>query len=64
MLLQAEERLRRPLPQAPVVEPKSTDEGSGPGRPRIPRPDTRQLLERMKRVNPNMARKYRQRSGE
>lgn len=61
-MIRMEDRLRRPLPT--VEPPKTRDEGSGPGRPDIRRPDTRQLLERMKRVDPNLARKYRQRSGE
>ena len=39
------------------------DDG-GPSRPNVRRPDTRRLLERMRRVDPNQARRYRQRSGE
>lgn len=39
------------------------DDG-GPSRPNVRRPDTRRLLERMRRVDPDQARRYRQRSGE
>ncbi len=39
-------------------------EDDGPSRPDVRRPDTRRLLERMRRVDPNQARRYRQRSGE
>ena len=37
---------------------------AGPRRPDVDRPDTRELLERMRRVDPRQARRYRQRSGE
>ena len=61
MELRIEDRLRRPMP----IEPQRKDgDGGGPGKPDVKKPDTRQLLERMKRVDPNQARRYRQRSGE
>jgi hypothetical protein len=42
------------------------DEGGDPGprNPEVHRPNTERLLERMKRVDPRAARRYRQRSGE
>ncbi|MDA0747953.1 MAG: ubiquitin-like protein UBact [bacterium] len=40
------------------------DGGEGPSRPDVDRPDTRDLLKRMRRVDPNQARRYRQRTGE
>lgn len=61
MITRAEERLTRPLPVTP--ERKPGDEG-GPTRPDVKRPDTSDLLKRMKRVDPDAARRYRQRSGE
>lgn len=61
MEIRIEDRLRRPMPIGP--ERKEGD-GGGPGKPDVKKPDTRQLLERMKRVDPNQARRYRQRSGE
>jgi hypothetical protein len=61
MLTRVEERITRPMPVAP--ERKEGD-GGGPGKPDVRRPDTSDLLKRMKRVDPEQARRYRQRSGE
>ena len=61
MIINVEERITRPTPATP--ERKSGDE-SGPSKPDVNRPDTSDLLKRMKRVDPDAARKYRQRSGE
>ena len=60
---QADETLRRPLPADPMQKPGGDDSG-GPSSPKVKRPDTRQLLDRMKRVDPEQAKRYRQRSGE
>ncbi len=56
---------RRQLPTAPA-DPlrKAPGDGDGPKAPDVKRPDTRRLLERMRRVDPEQARRYRQRSGE
>ncbi len=56
---------RRQLPTAPV-DPlrKEPGEGDGPKAPDVKRPDARRLLDRMKRVDPDQAKRYRQRSGE
>lgn len=59
MIVHMEERIRRPAPATPVP---SRD--TGPTRPGVRRPETNELLRRMKRVDPEAARKYRQRSGE
>jgi hypothetical protein len=40
------------------------DEDEGPRRPQVDKPDTEDLLRRMRRVDPNQARRYRQRTGE
>lgn len=61
MITRAEDRMTRPMPLTP--DRKSPDEG-GPGKPDVQRPDTRELLKRMKRVDPDAARRYRQRSGQ
>ncbi len=61
-LLRADETLRRPLPSEPIQRPGSED--GGPSAPTVKRPDTRQLLDRMKRVDPEQAKRYRQRSGQ
>lgn len=62
MRLHAEERLRRPIPQDPTTRPGG--DGDGPTRPDVKRPDTNELLKRMRRIDPEQARRYRQRSGE
>ncbi len=38
--------------------------GEGPRTPDVERPNTKELLDRMRRVDPRQARRYRQRSGE
>jgi len=60
-VLRMQERKSRPAPAEPWQKPG--DEG-GPRRPEVKRPNTRELLERMRRVDPNTARRYRQRSGQ
>ena len=61
MIARAEERTQRPMPLSPV---RKEGDGSGPGKPDVKRPDTNDLLKRMKRIDPDTARRYRQRSGE
>ncbi|MGA2138736.1 MAG: ubiquitin-like protein UBact [Verrucomicrobiia bacterium] len=56
------ERIHRPTSPAPW-EKKDTDEG-GPRRPDADSPDTKELLKKMRRVDPNQAKRYRQRTGE
>ena len=57
---------RRVLPNTPFgPSPKAED--PGPKRPDVERPNTDkrdELLKRMRRVDPEQARKYRQRSGQ
>ncbi len=55
------ERTTRPVPGDPA---KRDGEESGPSKPDVQRPDRSDLLKRMKRVDPDQARRYRQRSGE
>ena len=59
---QADESGRRQLPNDPISRPGGDD--SGPSKPQVQRPDSKQLLERMKRVDPEQAKRYRQRSGQ
>ena len=55
------DRLTRPLTEP---GPKGGEEG-GPSRPEIRKPGGgNELLKRMKKVDPDQAKKYRQRSGE
>jgi len=55
---------RRQAPLSPEPSRKLGDE-SGPSAPQINKPDGgNELLRRMKKVDPDQAKKYRQRSGE
>lgn len=61
-LLKMDDRLTRPIPAEP--ERKHGDE-LGPERPQVERPGgDNELLRRMKRVDPDQAKRYRQRSGQ
>ncbi len=56
------DRLTRPL--APGPGPKQGEEG-GPSSPTVRKPEGgNELLRRMKKIDPDQAKKYRQRSGE
>lgn len=54
---------RRTRPVGPP-DRRHKDDDEGPSRPDVDRPDTQDLLRRMRRVDPNQARRYRQRTGE
>jgi hypothetical protein len=58
--VELERRTRRVGPK----EDSPNDGEEGPSRPEVDRPDTQDLLRRMRRVDPNQARRYRQRTGE
>ncbi|MCZ6632565.1 MAG: ubiquitin-like protein UBact [bacterium] len=55
---------RKTRPSEPAKRSPGDGDDSGPARPKVDRPDTRDLLRRMRRVDPNQARRYRQRTGE
>ncbi len=55
---------RRQVPGGPIEPTRKPGDGDGPAAPKVDRPDTSDLLKRMKRVDPDAARRYRQRSGE
>lgn len=55
-------RERAPRPTKPLDDSEGPD--SGPRRPRVERPSTDDILKRMRRVDPNQARRYRQRTGQ
>jgi hypothetical protein len=57
-----EERGVRPI--TPADPFKRGGDDVGPTRPDVKRPDKRDLLNRMKRVDPDQAKRYRQRSGQ
>ena len=56
------DRTQRPTSPAPW-DKKQGDEG-GPQRPDVEAPDTKELLKKMRRVDPNQAKRYRQRTGQ
>ena len=60
----AELRDRKPAPAPPWERKGGDDNDDGPRRPKVNRPDTRELLKRMRKVDPNQSRRYRQRTGE
>jgi len=53
--------MQRPVVPAPWG-PKET--AGGPQAPDVSRPDTSDLLKRMRRVDPDQSKRYRQRTGE
>jgi len=62
MIFQADDRLRRPV--TPARDEKHGDD-SAPKSPGVDRPAPRNpLADRLKKVDPDQAKKYRQRSGE
>ena len=58
------ESARRTRPPAPAPGGGGDDEGEGPSTPKVEKPITGDLLERMRKVDPDQARRYRQRTGE
>jgi hypothetical protein len=56
------ERIQKPAEPAPWG-PKQGD-GGGPQSPDISRPDTKDLLKKMRKVDPNQSKRYRQRTGQ
>ena len=56
------ERTQKPPTPVPW-EPKQGG-GDGPRSPDVSKPDTKDLLKRMRKVDPNQSKRYRQRTGE
>ena len=56
------ERIQKPIEPVPWG-PKKGD-GGGPRSPDISRPDTKDLLKKMRKVDPNQSKRYRQRTGQ
>ena len=59
-----DDRLTRPMPTADPLRRTGDGDGDGPSKPDVKRPESRNILDRMKRVDPNQAKRYRQRSGQ
>jgi len=55
---------RRQMPTTPADPLRKGGDDGGPNKPDVKRPDTSDLLKRMKRVDPDGARRDRQRSGQ
>jgi hypothetical protein len=59
-LFRMPERVQKPpMPWGP-----KQGDGDGPRPPDISRPDTRDLLKKMRKVDPNQSKRYRQRTGQ
>jgi hypothetical protein len=56
------ERTQKPVAPAPWG-PQQGD-GGGPKSPDVSKPDTRDLLKKMRKVDPNQSKRYRQRTGQ
>lgn len=56
------ERKQRPV--KPVEPGDGGDDSNAPKKPDVNRPDTQELLKRMRRVDKDQSRRYRQRTGE
>jgi hypothetical protein len=54
--------IQKPRPVMPAPTPGGG--GDGPRSPNITKPNTDELLKRMRKVDPDQARRYRQRTGE
>lgn len=53
--------VQKPRPEIPVPLPAP---GSAPAVPKVSKPDVGDLLKRMRKVDPEQARRYRQRTGQ
>ena len=58
------ESARRTRPPAPAPGGGGDDDGDGPTTPKVEKPNTDELLKRMRKVDPDQARRYRQRTGQ
>jgi hypothetical protein len=56
------EPIQKPRPPSPA--PGGGGPPDGPKEPKVDRPDTSDLLKRMRKVDPDQAKRYRQRTGE
>ncbi|HSI14899.1 MAG TPA: ubiquitin-like protein UBact [Chthoniobacter sp.] len=56
------DRTQRPVGPSPWGPQQG--EGGGPKSPDVSKPDTKDLLQRMRKVDPNQSKRYRQRTGQ
>ena len=56
------DRIQKPQPTIPA--PGGGGGGDGPRAPQVEKPNTDELLKRMRKVDPDQAKRYRQRTGQ
>jgi hypothetical protein len=61
-IIKIEDRATRPMPTVDPIRKNGDEEG--PSTPDVDRPAPRSIMDRMKKIDPDTAKKYRQRSGE
>ena len=54
--------IRKPAPSVPA--PGGGGGGDGPRAPQVEKPNTDELLKKMRKVDPDQAKRYRQRTGQ
>ncbi|HEU0008900.1 MAG TPA: ubiquitin-like protein UBact [Verrucomicrobiae bacterium] len=55
--------IRKPLPPTPAPGGGGGG-GDGPSSPKVEKPNTEELLKKMRKVDPDQAKRYRQRTGQ
>jgi hypothetical protein len=55
--------VRKPLPPTPAPGGGGGG-GDGPSSPKVEKPNTEELLKKMRKVDPDQAKRYRQRTGQ
>ena len=55
---------RTQKPTGPAPWERKQGDGDGPKAPDVKKPDTKSILDRMRKVDPDQARRYRQRTGQ
>jgi hypothetical protein len=56
------DQMRKPAP--PMPAPGGGGGGDGPSAPKVEKPNTEELLKKMRKVDPDQAKRYRQRTGQ
>ena len=56
------DQMRKPSPSVPA--PGGGGGGDGPSAPKVEKPNTEELLKKMRKVDPDQAKRYRQRTGQ
>jgi hypothetical protein len=56
------DQMRKPSP--PMPAPTGGGGGDGPAAPKVEKPNTEELLKKMRKVDPDQAKRYRQRTGQ